>query len=220
MIESTWNKLLKKEYNKEYFKKLIKNVNYEYENFTVFPKKNEIFKVFRITPFEDIKVVILGQDPYHGDNQANGLCFSVNTGVKLPPSLLNIYKELQNDLGYKISENGDLINWAKEGVCLLNSCFTVRKKRPGSHKNFGWEIFTDEVIKVISENKENVIFILWGSFAKEKEKLIDTSKHYIIKSVHPSPFSANNGFFNSKPFSKTNQFLKEKNIKPINWEVK
>jgi uracil-DNA glycosylase len=186
----------------------------------VFPKNKDIFNCFLLTPFSKIKVVILGQDPYHGENQAHGLSFSVNKGVSLPPSLINIFKELNDDLGFSISSNGDLSKWAKQGVLLLNSVLSVRKGEANSHSNYGWEIFTNEVIKVINDKKENIIFILWGAYAQKKAKFIDNKKHFVIKSPHPSPLSSYRGFFGSKPFSKTNSFLMSKNINIIDWELK
>lgn len=183
----------------------------------VYPNEKDIFNAFNKTNFNDVKVVILGQDPYHGDRQAHGLSFSVPQDVTQPPSLKNIFKELHNDLGIEIQNNGDLSQWAKQGVLLLNSMLTVRANAPASHRKIGWEKFTDDVIKTISDKKENVVFILWGNFAKSKKDLIDTNKHLIIESVHPSPFSAYNGFFDSKPFSKTNKYLKSKGINEIDW---
>ncbi len=189
-------------------------------NDKTYPPKTNVFRAFELTPFENIKVVILGQDPYHGEGEANGLAFSVNKGIKLPPSLRNIYKELEEDLGIEAPKHGDLSDWAKEGVLLLNSILTVEKDKPASHRNVGWERYTDSIIKEISEKKEHIVFILWGNFAQSKEYLIDRKKHIVIKSPHPSPFSARKGFFGSKPFSRTNQYLIRNNIKPINWKLK
>ncbi len=220
MIGNDWDIILKSEFEKDYFKKLLSIINNEYKLKTIYPKKTDIFKAFRNTSYQDTKVVILGQDPYHGVNQAEGLSFSVKTGIQKPPSLQNIFKELQNDLGYKIPESGSLVPWTKEGVLLLNTVLTVEANKPASHKDLGWEIFTDEVIKKLNEKDSPVVFILWGSFARSKKNLITNKNHYIIESTHPSPFSAYNGFFGSKPFSKTNNFLISHNLKPINWEIK
>lgn len=190
-----------------------------YKEKFVFPPKESVLKSLQLTPIENIKVVILGQDPYHGEGEANGLAFSVNKGVRIPPSLKNIYKELKDDLGIEIPTHGDLSNWAKQGVLLLNSVLTVIKDRPGSHKNIGWQEYTDSLISEISKNRDHVVFILWGNYAQSKTPLIDTNKHLIISSPHPSPFSARKGFFGSKPFSKTNEWLKKKGIKEIDWRV-
>lgn len=220
MIGNDWDNLLGDEYKKEYFQNLEKFVIEEYKNKTIYPKINEIYNAFRYTSFEDIKVVIIGQDPYHGENQAEGLCFSVKKGITKPPSLVNIFKELNDDLGYEIPKNGSLVGWTKEGVLLLNAVLTVEKDKAASHRAKGWEIFTDEVIKVINKKTTPVVFILWGSYARSKKELITNDKHFIIESAHPSPLSAYNGFFGSHPFSKTNNFLIERGIKPINWEIK
>jgi len=190
------------------------------EGKSVYPISTEIFNAFELTPFNQVKVVILGQDPYHGAGQAHGLSFSVKEHIKLPPSLQNIYKELSSDIdGFTTPSHGNLTSWAKQGVLLLNATLTVNASEPGSHQRQGWEIFTDQVIKAISDNKEGIIFILWGRFAQQKENLIDASKHFIIKSAHPSPFSAYNGFFGSKPFSKTNEILIKKGLKEIDWQI-
>ena len=220
MIGNDWDNLLKDEYNKDYFKDLEKFVLKEYNAKTIYPKINEVYNAFRYTSFNDIKVVIIGQDPYHGENQAEGLCFSVKKGVQKPPSLVNIFKELHDDLGYAIPKNGSLVSWTKEGVLLLNAVLTVEKDKAASHKGKGWEIFTDEVIKIINKKDTPVVFILWGSYARSKKELITNKKHFIIESAHPSPLSAHNGFFGSKPFSKANTFLIEHGLKPINWEIK
>lgn len=220
MIGNDWDSLLKDEYNKDYFKDLEKFVLKEYNAKTIYPKINEVYNAFRYTSFNDIKVVIIGQDPYHGENQAEGLCFSVKKGVQKPPSLVNIFKELHDDLGYAIPKNGSLVSWTKEGVLLLNAVLTVEKDKAASHKGKGWEIFTDEVIKIINKKDTPVVFILWGSYARSKKELITNKKHFIIESAHPSPLSAHNGFFGSRPFSKTNNFLIEQGLKPINWEIK
>lgn len=220
MIGNDWDIFLKEEYNKEYFKNLEKFVLEEYKNKTIYPKISEIYNAFRYTSFEDIKVVIIGQDPYHGENQAEGLCFSVKKGIPKPPSLVNIFKELYDDLGYEIPKNGSLVDWTKEGVLLLNAVLTVEKDKAASHKGKGWEKFTDEVIKAVNMKQTPVVFILWGSYARSKKELITNDKHFIIESAHPSPLSAYNGFFGSHPFSKTNNFLIKHGIKPVNWEIK
>lgn len=186
----------------------------------IFPPKEEIFRAFSLTPINTVKVVILGQDPYHGQGEANGLAFSVNKDISIPPSLKNIYKELNSDLGLDIPKHGDLTAWAKQGVLLLNSILTVEKDKPGSHRKIGWEEYTDSLIKGISDRRENVVFILWGKYAESKKILIDESKHLILVSPHPSPFSARKGFFGSKPFSKTNAYLIKNNIEPIDWSIK
>ena len=216
MIGNDWDNVLKDEYNQEYFLKIKDRVRNEYRSKTIFPPAKEVFKAFRMTPYKDTKVVILGQDPYHGVGEANGLCFSVNEGIKMPPSLNNIYKELYDDLGIKRTTT-DLSDWAKSGVLLLNSVLTVEKDKPASHKMIGWEEFTDNVIKKLNEKEEPVVFILWGNFAKSKIKYITNPKHLIISSAHPSPFSVNYGFFGSRPFSKTNNFLKENGLREIMW---
>lgn len=220
MIGNDWDTILKEEMEKPYFINLVNIIKHEYETKTIYPKQTEIFKAFRNTSYKDTKVVILGQDPYHGTGEANGLAFAVNNGIKLPPSLKNIYKELNDDLNIKISNNGDLTCWAKEGVLLLNSVLTVEKDKPASHKNLGWQEFTDAIIRKINEKDTPVVFILWGNFAKSKKNLITNPKHLVIESSHPSPFSCNYGFFGSRPFSKANNFLKEHNIKEIDFTVK
>lgn len=217
-IEPSWKKVLEKEFSEKYFQDLVKFVKQEYNNSTIYPPAKFIFNAFELTPFDKVKVVILGQDPYHGPNQANGLAFSVNNGIKLPPSLVNIYKEIENDLGIKtINKGGCLDGWAKQGVLLLNATLTVRANQAGSHQNKGWEEFTDSVIKLLSDKKENLVFILWGNYAQKKGVVIDENKHLVIKSAHPSPLSAYNGFFGSKPFSQTNSYLIFSNQEPINW---
>ena len=212
MIGNNWDNILKEEYKKDYFKNIVMFINKEYKEKTIFPPKSSILRAFKLTDYDDVKVVILGQDPYHGVNEANGLAFSVSKGVRLPPSLQNIYKELRDDLGIEVSTNGDLEKWAREGVLLLNSVFTVEKDKPASHKDIGWEQFSDEVIKKVNEKKTPVVFILWGNFAKSKAKYITNNIHLVITSPHPSPFSAYSGFFGSKPFSRTNEFLRKNNI--------
>ncbi len=219
MITEKWDILLKEEYKKEYFKNLMEKVEKEYKSKTIFPPKEEIFNAFKLTEYNDIKVVILGQDPYHGTGEAEGLSFSVKENVKIPPSLQNIFKELKNDLNYEIPTNGSLKKWSKEGVLLLNSILTVEKDKALSHKNIGWETFTDEVIKTINKKTTPVVFILWGNYAKTKEKYITNPIHYVIKSPHPSPLSAYHGFFGSNPFSITNNYLISKKISPVNFKL-
>ncbi|MBQ6494607.1 MAG: uracil-DNA glycosylase [Bacilli bacterium] len=219
LVGNNWDNLLQDEYNKDYFKKIVKFINKEYKEKTIFPPKDKILRALSLTSYDDVKVVILGQDPYHGIGEANGLSFAVSNGIKLPPSLKNIYKELYDDLGIKPSSFGNLECWAREGVLLLNAVLTVEKDKAASHKNIGWEYFTDAIIKKINEKSSPVVFILWGNFARSKKDLITNSKHLVIESSHPSPFSANYGFFGSKPFSKTNIFLRKNNIKEIDWRV-
>ena len=219
MIGNDWDEILENEFKKEYFYNLLKFVQGEYARKTVYPPKKEVFKAFRYTPYKNLKVVILGQDPYHGEGEAEGLSFSVKDGIRKPPSLVNIFKELHDDLGYDIPTSGSLVPWAKQGVLLLNTVLTVIKDQAASHKDIGWETFTDEVIKIINQKSDPVVFILWGGFARSKKKLITNPKHFIVESAHPSPLSAYNGFFGSKPFSKTNEFLIKNNIEPINWQI-
>ncbi|MEK7612791.1 MAG: uracil-DNA glycosylase [Patescibacteria group bacterium] len=216
-IEPSWKEALEDEFGKEYFETLTSFVKNEYKTGAVYPTPKNIFRAFDLTPFNEVKVVILGQDPYHGPGQANGLCFAVGGGVPLPPSLQNIYKEIQSDLGVLPQRTGDLERWAKQGVLLLNATLTVRARTAGSHQNKGWEQFTDAAIKALSDNRERLVFILWGNYARAKGAHIDRSKHLVIESAHPSPFSASNGFFGSKPFSKTNDYLRAHNKKPIEW---
>ena len=218
-IGNDWDIVLKDIFESDNFRYLIIKVNEEYKNNTCFPIKQEVFNAIKLTPYNKVKVVIVGQDPYHGVGEAHGLSFSVLC-KKLPPSLQNIYKELYNDLGIKPSNSGNLSCWAKEGVLLLNSILTVEKDKPLSHKNLGWQEITDEIIKRIEKKDEVVVYILWGNFAKSKKYLINNPKHFVIESAHPSPFSANYGFFGSKPFSRTNKILMDNGLKPINWEVK
>ena len=222
MIESfstSWEKFLKNEFEKDYFKKLSEYIDIERKTQIVFPPLELTFAALNITSHEKVKVVILGQDPYHNHNQANGLSFSVKNGVKIPPSLKNIFKELQSDLGCKIPTSGNLESWAKQGVLLLNATLSVRAHESGSHQKKGWETFTDTIIELISKKCEHIVFILWGNFAQQKVKLIDEKKHFIIKSVHPSPFSARNGFFGSKPFSKCNEYLTSVSKETIDWNL-
>lgn len=212
-----WRPLLAQETKKDYWRTLISFVNNERSAQKVFPKTDDVFNALRLTPYKNVKVVILGQDPYHNDGQAMGLSFSVPDGVKLPPSLVNIYKELASDLGTKQPTSGDLTSWAKQGVLLLNAVLTVRAHQAASHQGKGWEEFTDAVLKAVNDKPKHVVFILWGGFARNKKTLIDTTKHTVIESAHPSPLSAYAGFFGSKPFSKTNQALNDHNQKPIKW---
>lgn len=217
-IEESWKKILKDEFGKPYFKSLISFVKDEYKNHTCYPKGSDIFNAFDYCSFDKTKVIILGQDPYHGTGQAHGLSFSVPKAIAIPPSLINIYKELNSDLDIPIPENGNLENWAHQGVLLLNATLTVRAHQAGSHQNKGWETFTDKVIRQLSENKSGLIFLLWGGFAKKKSKLIDASKHHVLTSGHPSPLSANRGYwFGNRHFSQTNDLLEEQNKSPIHW---
>ena len=216
-INDSWKGLLSGEFEKPYFKELVNFVKEEYQNYTIYPKGKKIFNAFDHCNFDDTKVVIVGQDPYHGEGQANGLCFSVNDGVTFPPSLKNIFKELNDDLGLELPTSGNLERWSEQGVLMLNATLTVRAKTPGSHQKKGWEQFTDHVIKELAEQKENLVFILWGAYAQKKGAVIDDSKHFVIKSAHPSPFSVHRGFYGSKPFSKTNAFLKSKGLEEIQW---
>lgn len=218
-IDESWKQLLHKEFQAEYFKKLKAFLVQEKQNHQIFPPGAQIFTAFNLTPYQNVKVVIIGQDPYHGPNQAHGLCFSVAKGIKKPPSLVNIFKELKQDLEISIPENGNLDRWANQGVLLLNASLTVRAHQAGSHQNKGWEIFTDAVIKQLSSTKENLIFLLWGNFAIAKKELIDESKHYILSSAHPSPFSAHRGFLGNQHFSKTNSILKELGQDQIDWRI-
>lgn len=217
MIGNNWDTILKEEFEKDYFKELMKFISQEYQNKTIYPKQSDVFNAFRYTDYDNVKVVILGQDPYHGPNQAEGLSFSVSNDVIKPPSLKNIFKELESDLQIPFPEHNSLEPWAKEGVFLLNAVLTVEEHKPTSHKNHGWETFTDNIIKIINNKKTPVVFILLGTYARNKKSLITNPMHYVIESPHPSPFSAYSGFFGSKPFSKTNNFLKSKGLKEINW---
>ncbi len=219
MIGNSWDKLLEEEYKKEYFINLMNFIKEEYKEKTIYPKPNEVFNAFIYTDYDNVKVVILGQDPYHGPKQAEGLSFSVSNEVLKPPSLKNIFKELESDLKIPFPEVNSLKKWSKEGVLLLNAVLTVEEHKPTSHKDKGWEIFTDDVIKLLNKKDTPIVFILWGSYARAKKKLITNPIHLVIESAHPSPFSAYNGFFGSKPFSKTNEFLKKNNIKEIDWRV-
>jgi len=216
-IEESWKKLLSTEFEKDYFVKLVDFVKSEYQQHTIFPPAKNIFSAFENCKLHDTKVVILGQDPYHGPGQANGLCFSVNDGIQKPPSLQNIFKELKNDIGKEIPPTGNLVHWATQGVLLLNATLTVRANQAGSHQKKGWELFTDAVIQKISDAKEGIVFILWGSYAQAKGSVIDQSRHIVLKSAHPSPLSAHNGFFGNKHFTKTNEYLLKRNLSPIIW---
>ncbi len=217
-IHSSWNKHLAREFEKSYFKELSAFVHSEYAHSIVYPAPKNIFRAFDLCPFDDVEVVILGQDPYHGPDQASGLCFAVGEGIRLPPSLQNIFKEIESDLGTPvIHKSGDLERWAKQGVLLLNATLTVRAHSAGSHQGKGWEEFTDAVIRALSEEREHLVFILWGNYAKTKGAHIDRSKHLVLESAHPSPLSAYNGFFGSKPFSKTNEYLRKHGKKIIDW---
>jgi len=219
VIEQSWKNKLFDEFNSEYFLKLKEFLVLEKKRYKIFPQGKCIFNAFNLTPFDQVKVVILGQDPYHGIGQSHGLCFSVPQGVTIPPSLVNIYKEIEISLGIKMHNNGNLEKWASQGVLLLNATLTVRANHAGSHQNKGWEIFTDAVIKKISEEKENVVFMLWGNYAHAKEKIIDTNKHLILKAPHPSPLSAHRGFIGCNHFLITNQFLTKIGKEPINWQL-
>ncbi len=219
VIENTWKQELSEEFSSRYFFELKSFLIEEKKKFIIYPPGSEIFAAFNYTPFDKVKVIILGQDPYHGTGQANGLCFSVKTGIQKPPSLHNIFKELQSDLGFPIPVSGNLEKWAKQGVLLLNATLTVRSGYAGSHQNKGWENFTDAAIKALSQKKQHLVFILWGNFAQAKQSLIDPSRHFVIKSPHPSPFSAERGFFGSRPFSKCNIYLREKGVEEIDWRL-
>lgn len=220
-LEASWLAFLHPEFDKTYMHSLEQFLLQQQHNGAIiYPQNNDIFNAFELTVFNNVNVVILGQDPYHGPEQAHGLSFSVQKGVSIPPSLKNIYKELVNDvLGFKNPPHGDLTYWAQQGVLLLNSTLTVEANKPGSHQKAGWQNFTNEVIKTISNQKQNVVFILWGKFAQAQATLIDTQKHYVIQSAHPSPFSAYRGFLGSKPFSKTNAYLKQNGLKEIDWQI-
>ena len=217
-IDESWKKHLNKEFDKAYFKDLVEFVKNEYQKHTCYPKGQDIFAAFDHCKFDELKVVIIGQDPYHGVDQANGLCFSVKDHIAMPPSLINIFKEIEQDLGKPFPKTGNLERWAKQGVLLLNATLTVRAHEAGSHQGQGWEQFTDQVISTISAEKENVVFLLWGGFAKKKAKLIDKNKHHILTSGHPSPLSANRGYwFGNKHFSKANAFLTTKHLEAVEW---
>jgi uracil-DNA glycosylase len=216
-IEESWKSRLKEEFDKDYFTQLVEFVKNEYKMHIIYPPGPKIFNAFNHCPFNDLKVVLLGQDPYHGPGQAHGLCFSVNDGVPFPPSLINIFKEVQNDINVPVPTSGNLERWADQGILLLNATLTVRAHQAGSHQNKGWEQFTDAVIHKIADEKENIVFLLWGAYAQRKAAFVDREKHLVLDSVHPSPLSASRGFFGNHHFSQTNQYLTEHNKTPINW---
>ncbi len=216
-IEESWKKQLNNEFEKDYFIRLTHFIRDEYQTKQIFPPAKLIFNAFEHTPFDKVKVVILGQDPYHNDGQAHGLSFSVNDGIQFPPSLINIFKEINTDLGIPIPKSGNLTRWADQGVLLLNATLTVQAHQAGSHQNKGWENFTDEAIKKLAAERENIVFLLWGSYAQKKAAFIDGDKHLILKSVHPSPLSAHRGFFGNKQFSQINEYLISKGLTPIQW---
>ena len=218
-IPEGWHTLLASELEKPYFQKLEAFVDEERKNHTVFPPEQEVFSALRLTPYENVNVLLLGQDPYHDNNQAHGLCFSVRPGIKPPPSLVNMFKELHDDVGFRIPNNGYLVPWAQQGMLLLNAVLTVRAHEANSHKNHGWEKFTDAVIRTVNEKRDPVVFVLWGGYAQKKLSLIDTTRHTVIQSAHPSPLSARNGFFGSKPFSAINRALREAGKPEINWQL-
>ena len=218
-INGDWLEALKDEFKKDYYKQLFEKVNEEYRTRLIFPPANDIFNAFHLTPLKDVKVVILGQDPYHGNNQAHGLCFSVKPEVEIPPSLVNIYKELHDDLGCTIPDHGYLVKWAKQGVLMLNTVLTVRAHQANSHRGIGWEEFTDAAIMAVNAQDRPVVFILWGAPAQRKKRMLNNSKHLILEAPHPSPLSAYRGFFGSRPFSQTNHFLEEHGVTPIDWQI-
>ncbi len=216
-LDASWKNTLKDEFERDYFTQLVDFVKNEYRSHTVYPPGSKIFNAFDHCPFDKLKVVILGQDPYHGPNQAHGLCFSVNDGVTFPPSLINIFKEIQNDTGSPIPKSGNLERWADQGILLLNATLTVQAHQAGSHQRKGWEQFTDAVINSVATKKENIVFILWGAYAQKKAAFVNREKHLVLESVHPSPLSASRGFFGNHQFSKTNQYLTDHGKTPINW---
>jgi len=218
-INGDWLEALQGEFKKDYYKKLFQTVNEEYRTRQIFPPAEDVFNAFHLTPLKEVKVVIFGQDPYHGDNQAHGLCFSVKPGVEIPPSLVNIYKELQDDLGCKIPNHGYLTKWAEQGVLMLNTVLTVRAHQANSHRGIGWEEFTDAAIRVLNAQDRPIVFILWGRPAQMKKSMLTNPKHLILEAPHPSPLSSYRGFFGSKPFSKTNEFLVANGATPIDWEI-
>ena len=219
MIQNDWLEPLKPEFRKPYYAELFKFVQNEYATRKIFPPADDIFNAFHLTPLHEVKVVILGQDPYHNDGQAHGLCFSVKPDVEIPPSLVNIYQELHDDLGCYIPNNGYLVKWAKQGVLMLNTVLTVRAHQANSHRGMGWEQFTDAAIRILNEQDRPIVFILWGSPAQKKAQMLDNPKHLILKAPHPSPLSAYRGFFGSRPFSKTNEFLVKNGLAPIDWQI-
>lgn len=218
-INGDWLEALKDEFKKDYYKQLFEKVNEEYRTRLIFPPANDIFNAFHLTPLKDVKVVILGQDPYHGNNQAHGLCFLVKPEVEIPPSLVNIYKELHDDLGCTIPDHGYLVKWAKQGVLMLNTVLTVRAHQANSHRGIGWEEFTDAAIRVLNTQDRPIVFILWGRPAQMKKAMLNNPKHLILEAPHPSPLSSYRGFFGSRPFSKTNQFLEANGVEPIDWQI-
>ncbi len=218
-IGNSWDEVLKGEFDKDYYLSLREFLKKEYYTKTIYPDMYDIFNALKYTPYEDVKAVILGQDPYHQPGQAHGLCFSVKKGVRMPPSLVNIYKELESDLGIEPPGHGCLEEWAKNGVLLLNTVLTVRRSEPGSHKGKGWEVLTDRIIQLLNERKQPMVFILWGSFARSKKSLITSPQHLILESTHPSPFSAHNGFFGGRFFSRANDFLMSTGQEPVNWKI-
>ena len=218
-INGDWLEALKDEFKKDYYKQLFEKVNEEYRTRLIFPPANDIFNAFHLTPLKDVKVVILGQDPYHGNNQAHGLCFSVKPEVEIPPSLVNIYKELHDDLGCTIPDHGYLVKWAKQGVLMRNTVLTVRAHQANSHRGIGWEEFTDAAIRVLNTQDRPIVFILWGRPAQMKKAMLNNPKHLILEAPHPSPLSSYRGFFGSRPFSKTNQFLEANGVEPIDWQI-
>lgn len=218
-LEGDWYQALKGEFKKDYYRTLFETVRTEYQTRQIFPPADDVFNAFHLTPLENVKVVILGQDPYHGENQAHGLCFSVKPGVDIPPSLVNIYKELQDDLGCRIPSHGYLTKWARQGVLMLNTVLTVRAHQANSHRGIGWEEFTDAAIRVLNEQDRPMVFILWGRPAQMKKSMLNNPKHLILEAPHPSPLSSYRGFFGSKPFSKTNHFLVAHGIEPIDWQI-
>jgi uracil-DNA glycosylase len=215
----SFNDLLEEEKQKDYYNELISFIDKEYNTKIIFPPKEKIFEAFKLTPFEQTKVVIIGQDPYHGEGEAHGLAFSVNNGIKIPPSLKNIYKEINAEYGYEIPNTGYLIKWAKQGVLMLNTVLTVEKDKPASHKAKGWEVFTDRVIEELNNSEQPLVFMLWGNYAKSKAQLINNPKHLILESAHPSPFSARNGFFGNNHFKLANDFLEKNGIEQIDWKI-
>jgi uracil-DNA glycosylase len=219
-INESWKNILMDEFNLPYFCTLRNFLIEEKKQYSIYPPGNQIFAAFDMTPFDSVKVVILGQDPYHGKGQAHGLCFSVPSGITPPPSLINIFEEIRDDLGIPVPNHGNLQSWARQGVLLLNATLTVRANQAGSHQNKGWEIFTDQVIRILSNEKNGLVFLLWGKFAQAKECLIDTNKHYILKAAHPSPYSANAGFFGCRHFSKTNEIIHNQGKSEIDWSLK
>lgn len=218
-ISGSWEKALKEEFSKDYYKKLFVKIQEEYQTRTIYPPADDIFNAFHFTPLEEVKVVILGQDPYHEPGQAHGLCFSVKPQVPIPPSLVNIYKELEDDLGCYIPNNGYLEKWARQGVLMLNTVLTVRAHQANSHKDLGWEQFTDAAIRVLAEQDRPMVFVLWGKPAQRKKEMIHNPKHLILESPHPSPLSAYRGFFGSRPFSRINAYLEQNGLEPIDWQI-